>query len=213
MDTPKRIALAGATGLIGAVLLDRLLNEPLLEHVYAPTRRPLAPHPRLSNPVGEFAQMLGTLDPPLDTAFCCLGTTMAQAGSEEAFYNVDYTLVKAFSERAKALGVRHFLVVSALGANSQSRFFYNRVKGQMQEMLISQGFEQLTIAQPSLLLGKRAQVRTAEHLSAPLAKLLPGNYKAIPATTVAHALWRLALEAGKGVRIVKSKELAALGRH
>ena len=72
--TPQRILLAGATGLTGEHLLDRLLNERTVERVLAPSRRPLAEHPHLDNPIGELADLLPQLQGPLDTAFCCLGT-------------------------------------------------------------------------------------------------------------------------------------------
>ncbi len=210
--TPQRILLAGATGLTGEHLLDRLLNERTVERVLAPSRRPLAEHPHLDNPIGELADLLPQLQGPLDTAFCCLGTTIKQAGSQEAFRAVDYELVLAFAERAKALGVRHLLVISALGANARSLVFYNRVKGELEQALQTLGFEQLTIARPSLLLGNRQQQRPGEGLAAPLMRLIPGNYRAIEACTLARALWRLALEEGRGVRIVESAELRHLGR-
>ena len=79
--TPQRILLAGATGLTGEHLLDRLLNEPTVERVLAPTRKPLAPHQRTENPVGELPALLPTLSGTIDTAFCCPGSTLKQAGS------------------------------------------------------------------------------------------------------------------------------------
>ena len=76
--TPQRILLAGATGLTGEHLLDRLLNEPTVARVLAPSRRPLAAHPHLENPVGELAALLPQLSGNVDIAFCCLGTTIKQ---------------------------------------------------------------------------------------------------------------------------------------
>ena len=111
------LAIAGATGLVGSALLDRLLVEPTLIRVQAPTRRALAAHPLLHNPVGAFPDVLSELNAPIQTAFCCLGTTLAQAKSREAFCNVDVELVAAFAERVQALGARHFLLVSAMGAD------------------------------------------------------------------------------------------------
>jgi uncharacterized protein YbjT (DUF2867 family) len=80
--TPQHVLLAGATGLTGEHLLDRLLNEPTITRVLAPTRRPLAEHPHLENPVGDPAVFLPQLAGRVDIAFCCLGTTLKQAGSE-----------------------------------------------------------------------------------------------------------------------------------
>jgi uncharacterized protein YbjT (DUF2867 family) len=210
--TPQHILLAGATGLTGEFLLDRLLNEPTIEHVLAPSRRPLAPHPRLENPVGELLDLIPQLHGPVDTAFCCLGTTMAVAKSEAGFRKVDQDLVLAFATRARELGARHLLVISAIGADPDSTFFYNRVKGDTEAALIEQDWPQLTIARPSLLLGDRPAARLAERLAAPVARWLPGKYGGIEASNLARALWRLALEEEDGVRIIESDDLRRLGR-
>ena len=136
--TPQRILLAGATGLTGEHLLDRLLNEPTVERVLAPTRKPLAAHPRLENPVGPLQSLLGQLNGPVDTAFCCLGSTLKQAGTQEAFRAIDFDLVLAFARRARELGARHLLVISSLGASPDSPIFYCRVKGEMEAALEAQ---------------------------------------------------------------------------
>lgn len=210
--TPQHIVIAGATGLTGEHLLDRLLSEPTVTRVLAPSRRPLASHPHLENPVGELDQLLPTLIGPVDTAFCCLGSTIKQAGSQEAFRAVDHDLVLAFARRARELGARHLVVISALGANPQSSVFYNRVKGETEEALKAMGWPQLTIARPSLLLGARREFRLGERLAAPLLRWLPGKYRGIDACALARALWRLALEEQDGVRVIESADLRRLGR-
>jgi uncharacterized protein YbjT (DUF2867 family) len=204
--------LAGATGLTGEHLLDRLLDEPTVERVLAPSRRALAEHSRLDNPVGELSELLPQLTGPIDTAFCCLGTTIKKAGTQSGFRAVDLDLVVAFAQRARELGARHLLVVSALGADPQATVFYNRIKGEMEEALRAQAWPQLTLARPSLLLGERSDFRLGERLAAPFAQLLPGKWRGIEANRLAHALWRLALEDGQGVRVVESDELRRLGR-
>lgn len=210
--TPQHILIAGATGLTGEHLLDRLLSEPTVSRVLAPTRRPLAAHPHLENPVGDLATLLPTLSGEVDTAFCCLGTTIKQAGSQEAFRAVDHDLVLAFARRALELGARHLVVISALGANPQSSVFYNRVKGETEEALKAMGWPQLTIARPSLLLGTRHDFRLGERLAAPLLRWLPGKYRGIDACALARALWRLALEEQNGIRVIDSSDLRRLGR-
>lgn len=210
--TPKHVLLAGATGLTGEHLLDRILSVPAVSKVIAPTRRPLSEHPHLLNPVGDLHDLLPGLKGKLDAAFCCLGTTIAVAGSQQAFRAVDHDLVLAVAERAREMGARHFLVISALGADPASRVFYNRVKGEMEQALRAQGWPQLTIARPSLLDGVRREFRMGERLAAPLMRLIPGKYRSIEAAVLARALWRLALEESKGVRIVESDELRQLGR-
>lgn len=210
--TPQHILLAGATGLTGEHLLDRLLSEPTISRVLAPSRRPLAEHPHLDNPVGELAELLPQLTGQVDAAFCCLGSTIKQAGSQDAFRAIDHDLVLAFARRARELGSRHLLVISALGADPKSSVFYNRVKGEMEAALQAMDWPQLTIARPSLLLGPRSEFRLGERLAAPLMRWIPGKYRGIDVAVLARALWRLALEESDGVRIVESDELRRLGR-
>ena len=210
--TPQNILLAGATGLTGEHLLDRLLNEPTVRRVLAPTRKPLAEHPHLENPIGSLNDLLPSLNGPVDIAFCCLGTTIKLAGSQEAFRAIDHDLVVSFGHRARALGARHLVVISAVDAAPESSVFYTRVKGEMEQSLKKQDWPQLTLARPSILLGNRVEPRLGEQIAAPLSKLIPGKYHGIEATHLARALWRLALEDGQGVRVVESDELRRLGR-
>ena len=210
--TPQHVLLAGASGLTGEHLLDRLLNEPTITRVLAPSRRPLAEHPHLENPVGETAELLPRLSGQVDIAFCCLGTTIKKAGSEQAFRAVDLDLVVAFAKRARELGARHLIVISALGADPSSSIFYNRVKGEMEAALKAQDWPQLTLCRPSLLLGERTEPRLAEQLAGPLSRLIPGKYHGIEACQLARAMWRLALEEQDGVRVVESDELRKLGK-
>ena len=210
--TPQHILLAGATGLTGEHLLDRLLNEPTVTRVLAPSRKPLAEHPRLENQVGDPAVVLPQLRGQVDIAYCCLGTTLKQAGSEQAFRAVDLDMVVAFAKRAREMGARHLIVISAIGADPKSSIFYNRIKGQMEDALKAQGWPQLTIVRPSLLLGERLEPRLAEQLAGPLSRLIPGKYHGIEVCELARAMWRLALEEQDGVRVVESDELRKLGK-
>ncbi|WP_430388428.1 oxidoreductase [Dyella sp. 20L07] len=209
--TPRRVLLAGATGLTGQALLALLLNDPSVSHVLAPTRHALPAHPKLENPVGMVGHLIAQLHGSIDTVFCCLGTTIRQAGSREAFRMVDYDLPVSLGRHALALGARHYVVISALGADATSRFFYNRTKGELELALQKQGWPQLTIVRPSLLLGARHKPRLGESLAAPFSRILPGRWRGIAAATVAHAMWKLSTEPGDGARIVESEELQTLG--
>ena len=122
--------------------------------------------------------------------------------------HADYTLVIDTALVGKKLGAQHMLVVSAMGANAHSPFFYNRVKGEMEEALIAQQWPRLTIARPSMLVGEREKKRAGETLLAPLFSLLPGNLKSIDARDVAGALLAEALSpTHEGVRILSSSQL------
>ena len=162
--------------------------------------------------MGDPSVFLPELSGQVDIAFCCLGTTIKQAGSQEAFRAVDHDMVVAFAKRAREMGARHLIVLSAIGADPKSSVFYNRVKGEMEQSLRAQGWPQLTIARPSLLIGERTEPRLAEQLAAPLSRLIPGKYHGIEACQLARALWRLALEEQDGVRVVESDELRRLGK-
>jgi uncharacterized protein YbjT (DUF2867 family) len=219
METQTRTAVvAGASGLVGSHLLDALLEDSRYRQVHSLGRRPLPKqHPKLVQHTVDFARLGDETLPPVDEAFCCLGTTIKKAGSQEAFRAVDHDAVLAFAKAAKQAGARSFLVVTALGADPRSRVFYNRVKGEVQEALKTVGFESLVILQPSLLLGERNESRPGERAaivaSRVLAPLLrPLASRPIEAHTVARAMLALAREAPKGVKVAPSGELQQLGR-
>ncbi|HHR1498203.1 TPA: NAD(P)H-binding protein [Klebsiella michiganensis] len=205
----SQVLLTGATGLVGGHLLRMLLNAPDIKSIAAPTRRPLTDISGVFNPHDpQLTDALAQVVDPVDIVFCCLGTTRREAGSKEAFVHADYTLVIDTALVGKKLGAQHMLVVSAMGANAHSPFFYNRVKGEMEEALIAQQWPRLTIARPSMLVGEREKKRAGETLLAPLFSLLPGNLKSIDAGDVASALLAEALSpAQEGVRILSSSQL------
>jgi uncharacterized protein YbjT (DUF2867 family) len=212
LNSPHNLLLFGASGLTGEHLLDRVLNEPTVQSVLAPSRRPLSAHPHLHNPRGALLEILPQLEGPVDTAFCCLGTPLSEVTSPAVLATIDRDLVVACSRRARELGARHFLVVSSLGADPHSRVPYSRIKGEMEELLKAQDWPQLTITRPSLLLGERPQQNLLEQVASPMARLLLGKWRAISVCALARALWRLALEDGHGVRVIESDELRRLGR-
>lgn len=191
----SQVLLTGATGLVGGHLLRMLLNAPDIKSIAAPTRRPLSDISGVFNPHDpQLTDALAQVVDPVDIVFCCLGTTRREAGSKEAFVHADYTLVIDTALVGKKLGAQHMLVVSAMGANAHSPFFYNRVKGEMEEALIAQQWPRLTIARPSMLVGDaRKKALPGETLLAPLFSLLPGNLKSIDARDVASALLAEAL--------------------
>ncbi|MBN1209019.1 MAG: NAD(P)H-binding protein [Myxococcaceae bacterium] len=216
MET-RNALVAGASGLVGGLHLDALLESPLYREVCSLGRRPLPrQHPKLTQRTVDFARLEGETLPAAEDAFCCLGTTLKKAGSQEAFRAVDHDAVLAFARAARKAGARRFLVVTALGADPRSRIFYNRVKGEIEEALKGVGFESLLILRPSLLLGERAEQRPGERAAIVLTKALgpllrPFGGRPIEARTVARAMLTLARDAAGGVRVVPSGELHALG--
>jgi uncharacterized protein YbjT (DUF2867 family) len=195
--TPKTALLAGATGLVGGLLLKSLLEAPDYTRVYALTRRPFGKeHPKLANRVVMFDRMAEQLKGLVaQDAFCCIGTTIAEAGSQEAFRAADIDAVLLFARAARAAQATRFVVVSSVGASSTSQKFYLRTKGEMEEAVTDLGFASVDILQPSLLLGPRQSWRLLEvtgQIFAPLINpLLTGTrepLRAIPAQTVARAM-------------------------
>jgi uncharacterized protein YbjT (DUF2867 family) len=205
----KAVLLAGATGLVGRLALDILLDAPDIGRVFAVTRRPLGrEHPRLANRIVQFEQIESQLkNTTCQVALCTLGTTIRQAGSEQAFRKVDVDTVLAFARAAKAAQVQRFVVVSSVGADPKSKNFYLRTKGEMEQALIGVGFPNLDILQPSVLLGWRAEIRPLELVATlflPLVNpFLRGKrepFRAIPARTVAAAMVGVTRSSRRGVQ-------------
>ncbi|WP_374602490.1 NAD-dependent dehydratase [Arenimonas sp.] len=226
MITRPAVLLAGATGLVGGLALQRWLAKADGPLVVAPVRRPLAlTHPRLLALPGGWDEAgiqdaLESQGARLLAYACCLGTTISKAGSREAFLEVDRDLVLALAGVAQRLGARQALLVSSVGASAQSGNFYLRVKGEAERGLSSLGFERVDYLRPGLLLGEREDRRAAEALGqkiAPLANLLARGplrrYRAIAAADVAAALVNLCGRGGEGRHVHEYAALmAAAGR-
>ncbi|UYZ61521.1 oxidoreductase [Hymenobacter weizhouensis] len=217
----KTALIAGASGLVGSQLLPLLLASERYNRVIAVGRRPLPlVHPKLEQRVVDFDRLEEhRLQLIADDVFCCLGTTMRQAGSREAFYRVDYDYVVKLAALTAGNFAGQFLVVSAMGADPASRIYYNRVKGEMEEAVRQTTFRAVHIFRPSLLLGPRAAKRLGEQLGAVLLRLatplLRGrwqHYRAIGADTVARAMLRAAEDDGGGVRVHLSAAIARGGQ-
>ncbi len=205
-------AVAGATGLVGGFVLRRLLDDPEVERVIAPTRRPLSAHPKLSNPA--FDGTLWPDFPRIDEAYGCLGTTRKQAGSDAAFRAVDLLLTRSFARAAKTAGARRFGLVSSVGADARSRYLYLRTKGEAEAAVSGSGFENVAIARPSFLIGERGESRPAEKLAisafhllapfliGPLRRWRPVRAEAVAASLVAALRGRV-----PGTLILESEAL------
>jgi uncharacterized protein YbjT (DUF2867 family) len=206
--TPKIALVAGASGLVGGFLLEALLDAPDYARVFALTRRPLGrEHPKLANRIVNFERMAEQLKGlSANDAFCAIGTTIAEAGSQEAFRNADVNAVLLFARAARTAGATRFVVVSSVGADSGSKKFYLRTKGEMEEAVADVGFVSVDILQPSLLLGPRKALRPLEitgQIFAPLINpFLTGNreaYRAIAAESVGRAMLGAARAGRRGV--------------
>lgn len=213
--------IAGATGLVGTQLLPLLCDEARYDRVVVIARR--APssfqHPKLDLRIGP----LGTQpvsDPGLrgDHYYSCLGTTIRDAGSQAAFRAVDYELCLWLARVALAHQAQKLMLVSALGADADSRVFYSRVKGEIERDVAALGLREVHILQPSLLDGARKELRPGERLALALMRplrhlplALARRYQPISAATVARALMQVALRPGQpGVTHHSSESLARI---
>ena len=213
-DHGRVVLVAGATGLVGREILADLLADKTVAAVHCVGRRALDfKHAKLSTHVVDFAALPAL--PKVDECFIALGTTIKVAGSQEAFRALDLKAVEAVALAAKRSGATKLGVVSAMGANTHSRVFYNRIKGEMELSLARMAFQSLVIARPSLIDGNRALLgqagRMGEGLGLKLARglspLLPANYKAIKASDIAHALIRHVKAGVPGVVTLMSGEM------
>ncbi|PTQ88387.1 oxidoreductase [Agitococcus lubricus] len=170
----KTAIIIGATGMVGKQVLALLLESTAYQHVIALSRRSMSiSHPKLKNMVIDFDHLAEELKHiHADDAFCCLGTTIKQAGTKAAFHKVDYTYNFEFAHTLKQNGCQHFLLISALGAFPKSLVFYSRVKGLLEKDISALKFTRLSIFRPSLLLGERAENRLGENLAANLFPLI-----------------------------------------
>jgi uncharacterized protein YbjT (DUF2867 family) len=212
----KTALIAGSTGLVGKELLKLLLESSKYSKVIALTRQDLTvQNPKLIQVKTELPALKQSLgDLKADDVFCCLGTTMAKAGSKEKFYEVDYTYPLTLAKISKAGGSKQFHLVSAMGADKRSNIFYNRVKGEIEEMISKEGFNILHIYRPSLLLGSRTESRPGESAAKVFMGLfgflVPQKYKGIRASKVAKAMLYFTDADEKGIFIHPSDELRQL---
>jgi uncharacterized protein YbjT (DUF2867 family) len=207
------VTLLGATGLVGRHVLDLLARDPYFDRVVALARRKFAEAtaPRVEAHLVDFTRLEDRPDLfGVDQVVCALGTTIkAVGGSRERFREVDHDIPLAAAKLAVRQGTKHYLLVSALGANPESRIFYNRVKGELEDALRKLSFHSLTIVRPSLLLGERTEFRLAEEIGKRFGWLAPGKYRPIQARDVAACLVRAAKNDDPGMRIIESDQIEA----
>ncbi|MDR6831646.1 uncharacterized protein YbjT (DUF2867 family) [Bosea sp. BE271] len=207
-----KLMLLGATGLVGQNALQLALADSRIDQVVAPTRRPLSEHPKLLAPIIDFENLDDEADWwSVDAVICALGTTIKTAGSQAGFYRVDHDYPLACAQLALRHHAKAFVLNSAIGADVTSRFFYNRVKGEVERDIAGLNFASLTIVRPGLIGGERQEFRRGERLALValrlLSPMLPRGWRINPADKIAAAMLDAAVAAKPGRHVISSAEL------
>lgn len=214
----KQALLAGSTGLIGKQLLQLLLANKIYSVVISISRRSTGiRHKKLNEiiiPFDRINEVAGKL--VADDVFICLGSTMKKAGSKEVFERFDYAYPLQIASIALENGADQLSIITAIGANSSSNFFYNRVKGDLELAIMDLKYKTINILRPSLLIGEREDMRYIENTAQKFYKSLgwafvgaAKKYKAIDGETVAKAMQNIAQSNSSGINIFNSDEIAA----
>ena len=194
----KKAIILGATGLTGSHLLNLLLNDSDYNIVKVFTRKKLSvTHPKLEVYVVDLLKLTDYANEFTgDVVFCCIGTTKAKTPDKTLYRAIDYGIPVAAAKLAKQNAIKQFIVISALGANEESKVLHSQLKGEMERDVLVQQIEQTYLMQPSLIVGNRKEKRMGEDLSKQFMKmfgfLIPARYKMIEAKTIARAMAQIA---------------------
>lgn len=215
----KTAIIIGSTGLTGSHLLRKLLSGDVYDKVICFVRNgSKISHPKLVQHIVDFDNPESYQDLiEGNDMFCCLGTTIKKAGSQEAFEKVDLLYPIQFAKAAVAKGVKQFSIISSIGANPQSQNFYLRTKGKCEESLRTLSFQSTSIFRPSLLLGNRKEFRLGEKIGEYLMKILSvflvgklKKYRPIKSKDVADAMYQTAQSNTVGFHVYESNEIVEM---
>lgn len=213
--------IVGATGLVGSILLQKLLNDDAFSKVIALTRKlSEIPHKKLVNKVVDFnneEELRNSFD-TADVIFCALGTTQKKVNGDEAAYRkIDFDIPLKIARIGKEKGVKQFVLVTSIGANLNSNSFYLRLKGEIEKAISELGYESLYIIRPSMLLGKRSEFRLGENIGQAVMRsasfLFFGQmkkYYPVKAKDVAEAMIMASKEKKPGINVIEYEEMMQL---
>lgn len=214
----KTAIVLGATGLTGSLLLENLLNNETYSKVIVFSRSKIKiNHHKLQVIITDLLKLLEQQPSfKADTVFCCIGSTKAKTPDESVYKSIDYGIPLAAAKLCKLNNIATFIVVSALGANPESKFFYNKIKGEMERDVLKLNIENTFILQPSLIDGNRNERRVFEFLWQKVMRVLNvlligplKKYQSINANTIAEAMVILDLN-GHHSQIIESHHIKEL---
>lgn len=213
--------VAGATGLVGRELVKMLLNHPAYNRVVVLVRREIGlSHPKLEERHISFDRLEQEVEGEMfkdADVFCSLGTTIKQAGSQEAFRRVDHDYPLALGRVARQNGAASFIIVTAMGSSDRSKIFYNRVKGETERDLALLGLSRLVVLKPFLMFGDRAENRPGERAAIVIFRLIGAlmigplaRYRAIESRIVSQVMVLAARREGPSLEVLESEQISAL---
>lgn len=207
----------GSTGLVGSHVLNLALKDPRVNKVTVLARREIPQDdPKLNVQIVDFDHLPTQASWwKADAVICTLGTTIKVAGSKAAFRRVDLEYPLLVAKIARDHGTGTYVLNSAMGADSHSNFFYNQVKGELEDRLSSMNFKSLTLVRPGLIGGERVEFRLGEEMAKGVMKFLgpflPKSLRINEPAQIAKAILEAAIAQEKGVKIISSKELLGSG--
>lgn len=210
----KTAIILGATGLTGGLLLKQLINDRRYHKIILFSRKPCGfKHDKIEEHLINLLE-LSTYKAQFiaEDVFCCIGSTKAKTPNEKLYYQIDYGIPVMAAQLCKENNIQTFIVISALGADKQSKMFYNRTKGKMEEAVLMEKITNTYILQPSLISGTRNEKRFGEDIAKLFMKLINpillgslSKYKSIHPITIAKCMVFLANNLYPSVRIPSDK--------
>ncbi len=211
---PKTAIILGASGASGGEVLRLLLNDSRYEKVKLFSRSSINNN---NSKIEEYIIDLFELEKhaeafTADEVYCCIGTTKAKTPDKDTYRKIDYGIPVTAAKLAKANEIPVFIAISAIGADADSRIFYSRTKGEMQDDVLGANIPKTHILQPSLILAERNDSRIMEKLAAGFMKLInpvlqggAAKYRSIKAGNVAKAMVWLANNDYKRIFVTSDK--------
>jgi len=208
-----RALVIGGSGLVGSCLVSKLVSsEKYTSVILLVRRKQLQVHPKINEIIFDFKDQS---DIPffdkVDHVFCCIGTTIKKAGSRKNFMGIDYGIPIRFAYWSERMNVRSFSIITSMGANESSFFFYNKVKGKVENKIKKMSIPKINIFRPALILGQRLDKRPGEKLGQAIFRLInpvligpARKYRAIEAGQVAEGMLYHLEKKDQGVHIIES---------
>ena len=206
----KIVVVLGGTGLIGSSLIELLSQDQNVAEIRILARRLLQyEHPKIKVFETDLSQPDASIFEHADALYCCIGTTKKKTPNRNAYRLIDHGMTLAAATKAKKAGVQEVHLISAIGADSQAKIFYNRLKGEIEKDLLELAFDRTFIYQPALLIGDRQEKRAGEKFAQWISPFLDGllnqkamKYHSVKAHELAGAMQRHSFHNGKEQRIL-----------